>query len=689
MLQEWGFQAATLEFAKHLIADADKEAKADAKKKQLAEALKMLKEMAGVRSEFQRDAIVLRNKLSSGVEDNPQNEDEAMQLVQLRLDKKDWDGAAKWLHKAQEFMAAKKPDPVKIARVVELLAACELAPVNADFDETRRKDPNFKKEKYVGWFDGYSKVARNPEYKKTDTARDAASRAVYCAAILYGKAADDAKYARGAAAKAALAERDVAAKRLNEISDFVITAYPKSSEADDARMSLARTMLMDGKLTEALTAFEGIDPKSEKYSEALIAAGKVRYSRYFAEKKKDEAKRDKKQMDDDRTAAIQHLSDAIPLILKGVKPGDPVPSTLIETEVLLAQIHLEGEQNKEALVVLQPLVETIIKAKPKELDDMMIEVFRSAVRANLGLGNFDKAGEVGGVLIDLGPDNARVNSTLVQFVQRLDVERRKLQELLNSLPDSTNPATLEKHRTNLSSIKTMLGNMALKLASRQQLNAGSMIYIGRLFGDLDMTAEAEQQYRGLLKKADEDPDFKKEAEKSFAWVRAQQIGLLRKRGKYEEALEQAKKLAADYKGALEPLVEQAQILQAWGDKDPKNYDQAIAKWTEIRHKLERQQPRPGAYYEAVFNTAQILLIQAKKMAPANKEAAMERAKLGEKVINSLLIGQPNLDGTSEMKTRFTKLKNQLILMRGGKPEATATAPGARPVPAAGASLERR
>jgi tetratricopeptide (TPR) repeat protein len=689
LIQEWGYQAAALELAKHILAEADKETKPSAKKKLVDEALKLLKEMAGVRSEFQREAIALRNKASGNAEETAQTPAEAMEYADTEIKKGNFERALYWLKQAKDLSAGKKIEPKDAAHLTELIAACELAPISKDFDDTRHKDPSFNKEKYLEWFDGFSKVARNLEYKKTDTARDASKFAVYCAAVLYGKAADDAKRPlTGDAAKKAAAERDEANKRLTDITGFVISTYPQSAEADDARMTLARTTLMDGKLDEALKAFESFDPKSEKYSDALIAAGKVRYQRYFAEKKKDEAKRDQKQMDEDRTMAAKHLSDAIALMISKIKPGDPYPDTLMETQVLLAQIYLEGNQNKEALGVLQPLVDLILKIKPTELSDMMVEVFRLGVRANLGLKNFDEAGKVGGVLIDLGPDNPRVNGTLVQFIQRVDAERRAIEKKLNELPDSTSPAELDRIRNDLQSIKTMLGNMLMKMSTREQLNATSMVYIGRLFGDLDMIDEAEKQFRNLLKKADDDPDFRKDAEKLFAWVRSKQVEMLRKRGKYQEALEQSEKLAAEYKGALEPLVAQAEILQAWAEKDPSKYDTAIGKWTEIRRKLERKNPHPPQYYDSVYNTAALLLSQAKKMMATNKEAALEKGRTGEKVINSLLIGLPNLDGTAETKAKFTKLKNQLILLRGGKPEANVTAPGVRPAPAAaaGASL---
>ena len=687
--QEWGYQAAELELAKHILADADKETNPSVKKRLVDEALKLLKEMAGVRSEFQREAIILRNKASGNAEETAQNATEAMAYADGEIKKGNWARALYWLNQAKAFMAGKKIEAKDAAHVTELIAACELAPINKDFDDTQRKNPAFNKEKYLAWYEGFNKIARNPEYKKTDSARDAATHAVYCAATLYGSASDIARHSRGEAAKQAAAERDEANKRLKDITGFVIAAYPQSAEADDARMKLAIATLLDGNLLQAAAAFESIDSESEKYTDALIAAGKVRYQLYFAEKKQAEAKRETTTMQENLTKAIAHLSEAIPRIERNLKPGDPYPDSLMETQVLLAQAYLECDQNKESLAVLQPLIEAIMKLKPTELSDLMVEMFRLGVRANLRLKNFDEAGRVGGVLIDLGPDNPRVNGTLVQFIQRVDAERRALVTKLNDLPDDTPEPELDGIRNDLQSIITMLGNMLLKMSSREQLNAESMVYIGQLFGELGMIDESEKQYGNLLKKADEDPDFRKDAEKLFAWVRSQQVELLRKRGKYAEALEQAKKLSDEYKGALEPLVSQAEILQAWAEKEPSDqrYEEAISKWTEIRRGLEAKRKRPPAYYDSVYNTAALLLSQAKALLPTNKEAALEKGRTGEQVIYSLLMEAPNLDGTAETKTKFLKLKNKLVHLRGGKPETTLTAPGFRPAPApaAGAS----
>src|SRR5262249_20419376 len=146
------------------------------------------------------------------------------------------------------------------------------------------------------------------------------------------------------------------------------------------------------------------------------------------------------------------------------------------------------------------------------LDKAMLDVFGLAVRADLGLNDFKKAGEHGTILIDIGPDEPSINAVLVNFILRLDNERKNIQDTLNSLPDSTPPAEAERIRNNLASIKSMLAEMLTNLSSRQQMTPQTLVYIGNIFDAIDMPNEAEQQYRSVLQRRDSDPDFAKSKE---------------------------------------------------------------------------------------------------------------------------------------------------------------------------------
>jgi tetratricopeptide (TPR) repeat protein len=228
----------------------------------------------------------------------------------------------------------------------------------------------------------------------------------------------------------------------------------------------------------------------------------------------------------------------------------------------------------------------------------------------------------------------------------------------------------------------MLADMLKKLASRQKMTPPTLVYIGNLFDAIDMPNEAEQQYRSVLDRAKDDPEFTKDKENSrlLNAVRAKQVSILRKRGKYQEAVDVATNLITLFPDALEPLVERARIYQDWAKsgRDPSKFDDAIASWTEIRRRLDKTMARPepkrqaerdryrglqASYFEAIYNVADCLLAQAKRLQTTDKSAAAQKAKLGEQLLTAVLMSHPKLDGTEATMKKFAAIKSQLAAFR--------------------------
>lgn len=693
---EWGYQAAAFELAKHLVSAAEKESKPAEKSKLSREALKIITDLAAMRGEFQREAIELRNSLGSSGAENVVNVDEALQLADIAIDKKQWDDATKWLKKSQEIEEAKpKKDPAVISSIQERLAGIAMQPVSIDFEAAKKKG-EFTKEKWAAWLDGVNGVVR--DFKRTLTAQKAMGFGIDCAEQLHRIAVDAEREATAKndkqAAKAAAGERAAALKRLNETVALAQASYPGSSEADKGRMALARINAMDGKYPEALEVFESIPRTSDKYAEALDMAGRIRYTRFLLERNKPDKGRNAQQMEEDRIKAIEHFTESAAAATRAHADGDSYPESLLKTRLVLAQIRLDSKEFKEARDAVQPIVTALTAAAKKgpiQLDKNMLDIFGAAVRADVGLNDFQKAGEHGGLLLEIGPDDPQINAVLVNFVQRLDIERKSIQDTLNSLPDSTPPAEAEKIRNNLSSVKEMLAELLKKLAARQKMTPPTLVYIGNLFDAIDMPNEAEQQYRSVLERAKDDPDFTKDKENDrlVNAVRAKQVSILRKRGKYQEAVDVANNLVTLFPNALEPLVERARIYQDWAKsgRDPSKFDDAIASWTEIRRRLDKTMARPepkrpaerdsyrglqASYYEAIFNVADCLLAQAKGLQAKDKSAAAQKAKLGEQLLTAVLQSHPKLDGTEATQKRFASIKAQLAAFRS--PPMTAATP---------------
>ncbi len=108
-----------------------------------------------------------------------------------------------------------------------------------------------------------------------------------------------------------------------------------------------------------------------------------------------------------------------------------------------------------------------------------------------------------------------------------------------------------------------------------------MVFIGETLGAVGMTTEASEQFQKIIQRAETDPEFAKTAEKAMTRVRAELVGLLRKEGKFEEALKQVDQLIKDNPKALEPLMEKGRILQDWAEKEPAHFGEAVAHWVDV------------------------------------------------------------------------------------------------------------
>ncbi|HEX3998884.1 MAG TPA: tetratricopeptide repeat protein [Pirellulales bacterium] len=661
---EWGYEAASFDLANWLLTTSEKETNTKDKAAEIKEALALLKDVSTVRSEFQDAAAQKRLKFARGV--NPTNVDDALEFFKLAFKDKDWEKAEALLQTALDLLKkdTKRKEPEIKAlqgQIQDWLAECRLQPIREDFIKSREP---FKPEKYQAWLEAAQKVAQ--ESKTSVIAPQAASMADYCAAVLYGKTRNDEQQARTAAAKKSAAEAKTAAyKQFQDLTDFITASFPNSPEADEARLSLGKAKWLDGNVAEAITTFQSITPKSEKYPEAMRLLGELGVEQFQTELKKPADKQNPQLTEKYRLDAIKALTESVKEQLSLLKPNDPIPSDLIKSELLLGQVHMEGKEYAEAVKVLQPLIDSAYAAKGSAgLDETMLKIFSSAVRAYMAMDDFQKAGKAGNVLIDLGPDRREVNVVLVDFVRRLDIELKELREKLDKLADAS-PAETEALRNRISAIKDMLGTMVGKLASRKELGAKSMIYLGTLYSDVDDYDDAEKQYKALLARADSDPDFKQEAAPSFLWVRGQLVDLLGKRGKLDEATAEIAKLRKERPNNLDFMVVEAKLWQEWGQKDPARYDTAVQKWTEIRRRLQHQPGKAGAaiYYDSVYNAAFSYFMEANKLAlnPGKKGDAVKKIQDAQKILKSELIPNPKLDGPDSIK-RFKGLQADLDKM---------------------------
>jgi hypothetical protein len=643
-----GYQGIALELAKAKLAP-DKKATGSEKTRRASEALQILIDMSKTRSQYQREAIMLRRDVmrSRGQAAFDVNTfEEAVALGDAAMSASQWQGARDAYEKALEIAEKRKrKDAAGVEAVREARARAQLQIASELFDKGKLGECI---EAVCGavFDDAEKKVVR----RQSDAAPQAAALAVAAALNLYVDAPDR--------------EKPAALAKLMNVAKFAETNWPDRPEADDARMARGQAKLVAHQVREAIDIFDRVNPKSDRYPLAMYRSGQNYAALYWMEKKKPPQDRNAEQMAADRNKAIERLQAGLSVLGKQVERGKPLPKHFVDSQLLLAEIRSEGGEMKEAAALYRPLVDAVKGEKPKGFDETTVRIFLGAARAYTALGELEKAGDVSGVLIDLGPDALEVNAVLAKFARLLDLERKKAMAAVTELEAAGKAAECDAARARLASIEKLLGGILVKLSARQQVSLAEMVFVGDAFSAVGMVEEASRQYQKILKRAESDAEFAKAAAKAMTRVRAQLVGLLRKQGKFEEALAQAEKLIRDNPRALEPLMEKGRILEGWAEKEPKQYDKAVSHWVMLRSRLQPLRPKPPEYYEVMYNVAACLVREAERS--QNKSIALDRAKKAEQVLKAALVLSPRLNGPDTV-ARYKVLLDKAITLQGRSP----------------------
>ncbi len=515
--------------------------------------------------------------------------------------------------------------------------------------------------KMVECFDVASKIAKKKGNEASAVAPKAGALCVQALVAQYATLQDP-------------AEKEAMQNRLKTVSDFVLVRWPDRPEADDVRISQARSELVRGHFTEALEKLEEVNPRSEHRPLADQLAGQLHWRNYAIEKAKPEAERDTKLIEAERTKAEEQLANSLEAQRKTVGKDEDWPAQLIETELLLGELRLDKVEFKEAAELFQPLVDHYKKHKPQNLDKNVLRSFILAVRAYNGLGDFTKSGDVAAALIDLGDtDTPEVNSISVNFV-RLLAEEYKLVDL-ELLESKANAIPKESTQLKLAGLKENLTKLLGKLATKQNHSLAGLIFMGDTSARIGDTPTAEQLYKRALDQAEKEKAANPGAAaggntalQAIPRIQAQVVGLMLQKGQFEEGVKLIDKLIEEQPKALEPKMVKGRLLQGWAEKTPAHFGEAEAHWTELRNMLNKMAKKPPEYFECNYNVALCLVKQAED----NKDAA--KAKTARQLLHTMMSKSPKLSGP-EMVARYNMLLEKATKISGEDvPPANGKAP---------------
>jgi hypothetical protein len=462
------------------------------------------------------------------------------------------------------------------------------------------------------------------------------------------------------------AEKESVQNQLKKVSDYVLGRWPDRPEADDVRISQARSELVRGNFKEALDKLEEVNPRSERRALADQLAGQLHWRNYALEKGKPEGERDNKVMEAERAKAEEQLANSLESQRKQVGKDEELPTQLIETELLLGELKMEKTEYKEAADLFQPLIAEFQKHKPQTLEKNVLRSFIGAVKAYNGLGDFAKSGTAAAALIDLGDtDTPEVNSITVNFV-RLLAEEYKLVDL-QLLESKANGIPKESTQLKLAGLKDNLTKLLGKLSTKQNHSLAGLIFMGDTAARIGETPTAEDLYKRALDQAEKEKAANPDAVagpgsalQAIPRIRAQVVGLMLQKGQFEEGVKQINTLIEEQPRALEPKMVKGRLLQGWAEKSPEHFAEAEAHWTELRNMLNKMQKKPPEYFECNYNVALCLAKQAED----NKD--MAKAKTARQLLHTMLSKSPKLSGP-EMVARYNMLLEKVTKLSGEDP----------------------
>lgn len=645
-----GYQGIVLDTARALLAAADKASGAE-KTKMMGTLQQIVVDGSKVRSQYQRDLYEMRSNLLKGVGRNLEIKtfDDGVAAGDAALQSSEWQQAVTSYGKALEIaQKTNLKNPVKIGEVREAIGRAQFMIAAELFDKGKLNE----------CIELVNKIVRDSEgnvKKESAAAAQASVLGVRAALFAYASAPDNKKKAEA---------RDLVLK----MAETTEKNWPDKPEADDSRMARAQLLLANNQTKEGIDVFDRVNPKSERYAQAMYWAGQSYWRLYLIEKLRTDAQPNKEQMEANRTKAVERLSTALANFRKQQEPGKPAPKYMPEAQLLLAEAYYDANDAKQAAAMFQPLVDAIKAEKPQSFDANTIRTFLGAVRAYCDLNDLEKAGAVSEVLITLGPDTPQVNDVLMKFVKLLNEERKKADARVTELESGTNAAEIDAAKKRLSSVQTLLGKSLAKVSPRKELGIANKIFIGETLATVGMTDEATALFQDLIKRTETDEEFAKTAEKAMNRIRSDLIMTLRKQEKYGDALEQVDALIEKYPNALPLLMERGRILEAWADKDTTKFKDAVEHWSNLRNRLQKMSKKPKEIYEVMFNVANCLVREAEKA--TDKAQAAESANKAEKVLNSALILSPKLDGPDRV-AKYKALKDKAIALQGRKPDEKA------------------
>ena len=386
------------------------------------------------------------------------------------------------------------------------------------------------------------------------------------------------------------AEKAFANRHADEMARYIITMWPESSEATDAKGVLIHTALRKKQIKEAVDIFNTIPPDAEGRGPLLLIAGRVLYSEYVRLlNQREEATKDStgEKPKVEQTEPDWLLNQSKAMLEEGLKlakengmsEAKKVDRSFLAGELTLARIYLIEKDEKKAIELVDNehtgLLAIVNKLDPDSeviRDGLDIEAYKTSLRILVPVENGKLAFEVMESLEKRIKKNGQKNDR----TQITRIYLGLVQELKRNFDRLQKEGKTEEAAAVQANFEKVLDQVSVDAESN---NFNVMYWLAATYSDLaespgsdvsrPLSPKARQYcekslqiYDKILKRCEADKSFASSTEVIDS-IRLRMAVGLRRLGRYEDALKQLYAVLKDRNTMVDAQVEAAKTYEAW------------------------------------------------------------------------------------------------------------------------------
>lgn len=401
------------------------------------------------------------------------------------------------------------------------------------------------------------------------------------------------------------ADPEVYARYMISIGEHIVARWPRSGQADEARLILGKLWYSKRQYAEAAKVLDAVNPQSVQYTTALSLAGGCYWECYKSLGTEDSSERF------DRADLAAKAKERLAKASANFKKGDPddFNRERFLNDAILAEVHFEAGDDTSALAVVGPLADKVQSGDlPPEVEPTLrIAALVTAMQIYVRTNRLDEVQELTSALGEQegSATSTNLTSVFLSLAQRLRGQLERMRSSGQSAQADKMTASFEAFLDTVASRET-------------GQTMASLVYLGDTYLGLGLFDKANALFeRAIAWEGAEDPKNKPTIIRA-RMLMAQSSSL---KGDHDKAIEVITKLLQEAPNSKELILERGRILEVAG-----RFDTAVQHWKWFLERLQRISPRPVELYETTERLADICIDASKSLSGAKRLQMLREAR---------------------------------------------------------------